>query len=170
MITPIDTEQESRVVAVANDYLRRASVLYGCRFAQLPIQFDLRGRSSGMYKVSAGDRQIRYNPHIFSKYFDDCLQTTVPHEVAHYVTDVMYGLHRIRPHGAEWRAVMLDFGVAPRVTADFDLDGIPQRRQTRHRYHCACASVQISARRHNAIRRGQSRYLCRQCHTEITQG
>ncbi len=55
----------------------------------VPVRFELQGRAAGMYRVHKGERVIRYNPYIFSKYFDDSLANTVPHEVAHYITDVL---------------------------------------------------------------------------------
>lgn len=163
LIQPIDVYQQQQVRAATKDYLQRANRLFQRDFAPIEIVFDLTGRSAGMYRVRGQARWIRYNPYLFAKYFDDNVQSTVPHEVAHYVTDVLFGLRNIRPHGQEWRAVMRAFGADDSVTCSYELTGVPQRRQARYEYRCRCQSHQLSAQRHNKIRSGRARYYCRCC-------
>jgi SprT protein len=167
LIEPINQQQMQQVVESTHDYLQRAAELFARSFAQIPVHFDLRGRAAGMYTVRSGVAKIRYNPHIFAKYFSSSLHTTVPHEVAHYVTDQLYGLHNIRPHGREWQQVMRAFGVRPQATGNYDLTGVPVRRQRRFSYQCACREHQLSCVRHNKIQRRQMRYLCQLCGTLI---
>jgi len=97
LVSPLGPEQRQRVVEATRRSIAQAGVLFGCEFAEIPVTFDLRGRAAGMYRVRGGQREIRYNPHIFAKYFSDNLENTVPHEVAHYVIDVLHGLRRVRP-------------------------------------------------------------------------
>ncbi len=163
LIRPIDFDQQQQVRVATNDYLLRAHRLFNRDFAPIEVVFDLTGRSAGMYRVRGRARWIRYNPYLFAKYFDDNLQSTVPHEVAHYVTDVLHGLRNIRPHGQEWRAVMRAFGADDSVTCSYELTGIPQRRVPRYEYRCGCQSHQLSAQRHNKIRSGRAHYYCRCC-------
>ena len=167
IVEPINSLQMQQVRACTEDYLQRATDLYATGFAPVAVHFDLSGRAAGMYVVRAGVRRIRYNPYIFAKYFASSLRTTVPHEVAHYVTDQLYGLHNIRPHGKEWQQVMRAFGVTPRATGNYDLSGVPVRRQRRFSYRCACREHQLSCVRHNKIQRRQVRYLCQSCGSVI---
>jgi SprT protein len=167
MIEPIDKTQQEQVITETLRYISLASDLYRQRFAVLPVHFDLRGSSAGMFKVTLRESHIRYNPWLFAKYFEENLAATVPHEVAHYIVHCRHGLHRVRPHGAEWREVMDNFGVEPRVTGDFDLTGIPTRRQRRFRYGCGCRQHSVTTRRHNNVRRGRARYECRLCRREL---
>ncbi len=164
---PIDAQQQRQVLAATADCVHRAGGLYGRAFAPIAVCFDLRGTAAGMYRVQRGERRIRYNPWIFARYFDDSLAVTVPHEVAHYVTDCLYGLSRVRPHGAEWQAVVHALGASARVTGCYDLSGLPLRRQRRFAYRCGCSSHQLSTVRHNRVQRGEARYLCRQCREAI---
>ena len=120
-----------------------------------------------MYRVRGRRRSIRYNPYLFAKYFADSLSATVPHEVAHYVTDVLYGMRNVQPHGLEWRAVMCSLGAEPRASGRYDLAGVPVRRQRRYTYHCGCTTHLLSACRHNRLHSGRARYLCRLCGTQI---
>ena len=149
------------------DCLEQAGQMFRYSPASVAVTFDLTGSAAGMYRVHGAERVIRYNPYIFAKYFANNLAVTVPHEVAHYVTDRLYGLRNIRPHGAEWKTVMRSLGADPSVTARYDLSGVPVRRQRRYSYRCECSAHQLSSCRHNKIQRGQSSYLCRRCGSAI---
>jgi SprT protein len=167
IVLPIDAGQQRQVRDVTDACVQKAREIYARAFAPIEIHFDLRGTAAGMYRVRRGERRIRYNPWIFARYFEDSLTVTVPHEVAHYVTDCLYGLARVRPHGAEWRAVMRDLGASPRVTGCYDLSGLPLRRQQRFAYRCGCSKHHLSAVRHNRVQRGEAVYLCRKCRSTI---
>lgn len=159
--------RRAEVVAATLDWLRRARALYRHPLPDIPVHFDLFGRSAGMYRVRGRQREIRYNPLIFETWYDENIADTVPHEVAHYVVDMLHG-RRARPHGAEWRGVMADFGLVARRTGDFDLSGLPVRRERRFRYRCSCREHELSATRHHRVLRGQSRYHCRVCSGPLT--
>ena len=168
MIEPISASQCDIVLTTTSACVKRAGTLLQRDFPEIDVRFDLTGRAAGMYRVQRGQRVIRYNPYIFAKYFTDGLNQTVPHEVAHYVTDMLFGLRTIRPHGREWQAVMRTLGAEPRARGCYDLTGVPMRRQRRFSYRCACVGDhQLSTRRHNAIRRGEVRYLCKRCGTAL---
>lgn len=187
-VIPISETQQREVIAQTEYFIRCGTELFRQDFAVIPVAFDLRGRTAGMYKVTGrekgwawskgGDkpknRQIRYNPWIFAKYYEENLTVTVPHEVAHYLVDCLYGLNRgglrgVRPHGAEWKAVMDAFGVDSSVTAKFDLVGIPSRQYQQFDYRCDCKTHQIGIRRHNKVLRGEANYLCRHCGDALKQ-
>lgn len=165
-IAPIDKSRQAAVIDATGTWIARAGALYGRCFESVPVLFDLKGRAAGMYRVQRGMRVIRYNPWLFARYPDDSLAVTVPHEVAHYIVDRLYGLRRVRPHGPEWRAVMHAFGVDTSAMTRYDLDGIPTRAQRRHPYRCACLIHPLTTRRHNQILRG-ARYRCRHCGDEL---
>lgn len=167
MIEPIGVAEEKRVVAETARYISMAEKLYARQFPTVPVHFDLIGSSAGMFRIKGGESHIRYNPWIFAKYFEENFAGTIPHEVAHYVVHRLYGLHRVRPHGAEWRAVMRDFGADDSVTGNFDLGGIPTRRHRRFRYRCSCREHKITTRRHNKMQSGLDRYQCRLCLGEL---
>lgn len=167
-VKPIGEKQQQRVLETTSSYIQRASSLFDIACVKIPVSFDLRGRSAGMYQVRGKVKRIRYNPWIFSLHYEANLRETVPHEVAHYVADQLFGLSNIQPHGKEWRAIMRTLGVEPRATADFDLTGVPVRRQRRHRYRCSCREYQLTTSRHNKICRQQAVYHCRLCGAELT--
>lgn len=162
-IQPISPVLQQQVIQETNHFLKTAGDYYDRSFDEIPVLFDLTGKAAGMYRVKAGQRVIRYNPYVFAKYYDDNFSETIPHEVAHYVTDVLYGLRRIRPHGSEWKSVMQVFGVAANRTANYDLGGLPVRTFQKFVYHCGCQNYELTSRRHNKVVRGTGHYLCRDC-------
>ena len=170
-ISPLSAEQQQIVIDETISYIKQAIDLFNIIDKAVDIIFDLKGRSAGMYRVkinrglvfSRQQRAIRYNPYIFSKYFDDNFATTIPHEVAHYVTDIIYGLKNIKPHGKEWKAVMHAFDADASVTADYDLSGIPLKKLSVFTYRCDCREHQLSSIRHNKIRKRRYRYFCNYC-------
>jgi SprT protein len=166
-IHPIDAQQQQQVCATTLECLQHAEGLFDLRHRPIPVSFDLCGRAAGMYRVSRRKPLIRYNPYIFSRYFEHGLQVTVPHEVAHYITDRLFGLSNVRPHGKEWRSVMRALGAEPRASARLDLTDIPLRRQRRFAYRCDCAVHQLSSCRHNRIINKKARYHCRRCGEEL---
>lgn len=168
-ITPINDAQQQIVVEKTHDYITRAGEIYQRAFETIPVLFDLSGRSAGMYKIRKNQKLIRFNPFIFAKYFVDNLATTVPHEVAHYIVDQVYGMQNIHPHGFEWRYLMHRFDADDSVTCDYDLTGIPVRTQPRHKYRCSCGTHLLSSHRHNKVKRGQTRYFCRKCKQALNQ-
>ncbi|MFZ0469353.1 MAG: SprT-like domain-containing protein [Thiogranum sp.] len=163
----IGERQRTQVCSATLDCLQRAERLFNLGHKPIPVRFDLSGRAAGMYRVARREAVIRYNPYIFARYFEHGLQVTVPHEVAHYITDRLYGIAHVRPHGREWRAVMQALGAQPRASARFDLSGIPQRRHRRFGYACDCDTHQLSTCRHNRIVAGKARYYCRGCGAEL---
>lgn len=163
MIEPLNSACQNEVRECTRRYIQQAADYYQTPFQPIEVLFDLKGRAAGMYRRQGKRRWIRYNPYIFAKYFADNLANTVPHEVAHYVADHLYGMKNIRPHGAEWRQVMELFDAPPEVTCRYNLEAIPQRKMTTYNYRCDCTQHRLSSIRHNRLQRKQATYVCRKC-------
>lgn len=76
-------------------------------FPQLKIDFPqiifkVTGRVAG--RVWEGKSIIDYNTHHIYQFEEDCLKNTVPHEVAHLITFILYP--GVKAHGEEWKYVM----------------------------------------------------------------
>ena len=167
VIEPIDKAQRQQVLARTEHYIAMAEEVLERSFERIPVLFDLRGATAGMFRVHRRKREIRYNPWIFSKHWQVNLDSTVPHEVAHYIVHEVYGLGRVKPHGEEWRALMHYFEADAEVTFKLDLEGVPQRRQRTHPYRCACREHEVSSTRHNRMRKGEGVYQCRYCDARL---
>lgn len=167
ILSPITLQQQQQVLQKTASYIHLAVDIYNKNIGQIPVYFDLKGRAAGMYVSEHKNQYIRYNPYIFAKYFEDNLLITVPHEVAHYISDVLYGLRNIKPHGSEWKNIMLSFNTEPNITSDYDLTGIPVRKLQRFEYQCGCRKHQLTAIRHNKVRRGKVSYRCKYCASPV---
>jgi SprT protein len=183
IVTPINVERQLQVHHEVQRYLAIGASLYQCAIPSIPVLFDLKGKTAGMYRVKISikhrkgffskadvvpDRVIRFNPWLFAKYPEDSWENTIPHEVAHYITDCLYGIKTIRPHGKEWGDVMGCLGAEPIVRANYDLSGIPTRRMAQYAYRCACREVNLTAYRHKKVQNGLQRYRCRDCVSELS--
>jgi len=144
-------------------YIELANYHLQLNLSQIHIDFDLKGRTSGMFAVKPDSIRIRYNQIIFSKYFEDALVNTVAHEVAHYVVYSIWGIKKVKPHGKEWKQVMTLFGVKPDVTSNYDVTGLPLHRQKQFNYSCGCMIHQLSTTRHNKVQKKKAVYKCRKC-------
>ncbi|MDH5183152.1 MAG: SprT-like domain-containing protein [Gammaproteobacteria bacterium] len=164
---PLSDKEQTQIILRTNEYIDIASSIYDTKLKMIPVHFNLGGLKAGMYRRDWRGRSIYYNPHIFAKFFEDSLQSTVPHEVSHYVTDMLYGLNSIKPHGYEWKAVMHALGAKAERTCNYDLTGIPHRRERRHTYRCQCSEYEISTRRHNNIQNNKRHYLCKTCKAKL---
>jgi SprT protein len=154
--------------AATLELLRRATAP-GRHPPAVEIRFDLRGQAAGQVRLTGPGRAlIRYNLQLLMENRDHFLAHTVPHEVAHLLAWQRYGPH-IRPHGPEWRSLMLGLGADPSRCHTYDTSRIRTRRLQRHTYHCACREYALTSIRHNRIRRGQ-RYLCRDCGQPLHPG
>lgn len=168
LVDPIGFSQQKAVVDATNAYIEQARSIFKTDFGNIAVRFDLTGKAAGMYRVQGGESVIRYNAHLFAKYFDDNLTVTIPHEVAHYITDRIYGLRKIRPHGKEWKALMAEFGADNSRTCNYNLEGIPRRSYRRFPYRCGCTDHELTSRRHKQIQQGKMQYFCRQCGSSLT--
>lgn len=162
-IEPISRSQKAEVVTVTEDCIKKAGQCYDRQFSRLPVLFDLKGKCAGMYQRRGDARRIRYNPWLFAKYYPQSLQQTIPHEVAHYIADCLWGIERIKPHGREWRSVMIALGAKPVATGNYSLEGIPVRQYQRYDYQCNCKVHQLTAIRHRRIQLGKASYRCHHC-------
>ncbi|MEZ5503999.1 MAG: SprT-like domain-containing protein [Halioglobus sp.] len=164
---PIGGEQQRLVLTKTEEYMLRAEEIFGRRFDRLPVLFDLKGRAAGMFKIIGKRRLIRYNPWIFSKYFEENLRDTVPHEVAHFIVHEVYPRRGVKPHGPQWQDLMARFDADAGVTFNLDLAGVPQRSQQTHRYFCGCQVHEVSTTRHNRAQRRRVRYHCCTCNGRL---
>ncbi len=166
-IKPINQARKDQVICATRQCIRHAENIFQQDLLSVPVEFKLKGKAAGKYCNRGGRRVIYYNPYVFAKYFDDNLENTVPHEVGHYINDVLNGIGKVRPHGKEWIDIMNKLGAVPTVTNRYDLTGIPLKQQRRFQYRCTCSSHMISAVRHNRARSGEMRYYCKQCSTVL---
>ena len=150
------TKIENRV----HDLLVMVSDLGG-EFEIPEIKFNLKGSSAGVCCMVLNKCTLRFNPKLFEKNEENFLKYTVPHELAHYITRLLYG--NVKPHGKEWKNVMNLFGIEdPLRCHSFDTSDLYPWI-----YKCKCREYSISPKRHFMIVRGKRTYTCDDCHKRI---
>lgn len=126
-------------------------------FPRPRVSFNQRGKIAGTARLQSDE--IRLNQTLLNDNPDEFLSQVIPHEICHLLVWHCYG--RVRPHGAEWRQMMINiFGLQPVTRHQMDTEKVAGKQFV---YHCACQTHQLSIRRHNKMVRGQQQYLCRQC-------
>lgn len=139
-----------------------AEKFYQRRFPRPEISLKMRGQSAGAAHLQ-GNR-LRFNPTLLAENRDDFLREVIPHEVAHLLCWHLFG--KVKPHGPQWQQVMTQaFGLAPRVRHSFAVDSVAPPTW---RYRCHCQAHELTLRRHNKVCRGQVRYHCRHCNSELS--
>ena len=127
------------------------------------IQYNLTGKCAGMANSFTYPFPIiQLNPHFFEENKEEMLHQTVPHEVAHLITDKVYGDKK--PHGPEWKSVMRLFGLEPKRCHAYDTSQVILKRKTRcFTYYCRCFSgVTVGLNIHRKIQ-AYSSHRCRHC-------
>ncbi len=164
--TQLNAQQITIIEERVNHCLGLAEQKFQRKIPSPQLKFDLRGAAAGQFRGSKNQAELRFNSQLFSLYFDDNLEHTVPHEVAHYVVFQLFIRgkirSRVRPHGSEWKAVMHLFGVPAEVRHQYDVSQMQVRRERRVLYQCGCQEHRIAMRTHRKMVQGQQR-ACTKC-------
>lgn len=154
----LSRSQERLLVACVNDLYRKVD-------GGLPahVLFNLTGKSAGQWRYRRGHEILRFNPEAFVLDWDAHYPSTLAHEVAHSVVFRRHG-RAVRPHGEEWKTVMLQLGYAPKRTHQTMLTS----RKTRvYVYQCSCKTYNVSPQRHALIQKKGYFYACRYCKDQL---
>ena len=152
MQTLVKLDKEvTRTLNIARTSFPKAS------FPEPTIKMDLVGKNAGV--CSSRNNLIRFNLELLLQNKDDFIHNTVPHEVAHYVTDIL--APHSKPHGSEWKAVMKLFGVSPTVYHDYEVVP-PKHRKRPYLYRCACQDHYFTKLLHKRVQSGVE-YTCKDC-------
>ena len=140
----------------------KAEAIWQRQFELPHLQFDIRGTCAG--RAYYRDYQIRLNPVLLLENQDNFIEQTIPHEIGHLITSRLHGFC-VKPHGREWKSVMLAMGLRPTRCHSYDTSNAQVRRERHFTYACACGTVVESARSHFKLQRGEIRSVCRRCCT-----
>ena len=124
------------------------------------ICYDVNNTNGGVYKYKT--RSVHYNPVLLALNKDVYLETTVPHEVAHYLQFEFFGV-KCKPHGPEWVKVMIIIGAKPNRCHSYDVKYVKRRNIRRIQIKCGCRSYQVTQSlitRRNLL---GNNVICRKC-------
>lgn len=143
------------------------------------IVWDERTTTAG--HCAYGKSELMFNPILAMENEEDFIATTVPHEVAHWIECVVYGMKFKRTrrgkirwihHGTNWKYIMEHvFKLAPDRCHAYDVKVLPNRR-TRvvsrdFTYTCPCNKIRnLTSVRHNKILKGK-KFICTSCRGNI---
>lgn len=110
---------------------------------------------------------LNYDLVIKAATYDEMLNCTLPHELAHWADYVLNDGWKGEPHGPRWRQVMRMLGANPERCHDMDMTGVKVRKQQRFGYKCNCGhDHRLSLTLHNRHQSGRYR-ICNRCQTRL---
>jgi SprT protein len=158
-------EQRTQAVRRIQHFVEMANSIYGKSMPVPVVQFDLKGTTAGQ---AFGSMRIRLNEGLMVDHWDDFMNDTIPHEVAHCVVNFIWGSDvrmtrtgRVRrvSHGPAWKKVMRAFGVEPTRCHDMDVSKVRQARRTKtkYEYQCSCcgSKIPVGPKYHKDIQNGR---------------
>lgn len=167
----LTSELKQRIISTVNHYTDKANVIYGTKISYPNVIFTKRGTTAGTANYAS--HTINFNPELYVRNVEAFLSDTAIHELSHLVAHQVYRLGRgirITAHGEEWKRVMRKLGANPQRCHNYDVSETKIKRNTRtYAYHCNCRNHELSARKHNGILNGQSRF-CRTCRATLKIG
>ena len=149
----VDTKIEQCIVTIEKKY--------NVKFKKPTVHYNVRGTTAG--KAWYTKWIIGFNPVLLNENIDDFIARTVPHEVAHLATELIYphahraGFGRKRsPHGTEWASIMTALGVDASRCHSYDVTNAKVKRTNTYTYKCSCCGhkFELGAKRHAKIERG----------------
>ena len=177
----ITASMKQRVEAKLRECIATAERRYNTQIRFPNIRYDLRGTTAGT--ATYGTWTVNFNAVLLAENFEAMLADTVPHEMAHLITDQVYPeahrrtgeMTRTRngvwrrskrsPHGEEWKSVMRVLGCEPSRTHSFDTTNARVRERTSYAYKCNCcgAELQMGPKRHAKEQRQPGSYTHSSC-------
>ena len=119
-------------------------------FPDPKVTMDLTGKSAGVFYPGKSPL-LKFNLSLLLDNKEDFIQETVPHEVAHYIVEVIDP--NSKPHGFTWRSIMRLFGIAnPQIYHNYEVPDSVRHKQP-YIYKCACQRHYFTKRRHNNVRK-----------------
>ena len=149
--------------------LEMAASYFSRDIPEIPVLFDLTGKTGGMFSYRQNketgrcyDLQFRFNRILARENLSEYLNNICPHEVAHYITYLIWGA-KVEPHGAEWTQVMVEvFQIRADRCHQLDTSRSVKREFL---YRCGCEGkrFRLSTKRHNRMVQRKAFYSCRTC-------
>jgi SprT protein len=159
-------------VEAVSRYVKLAAERYKKNLVMPLVHFDVHDSRGGYHQAGA----VHYNPTLAAQNFTDYMETTVPHEAAHYIqwqvfpSSLMTTMFRKRRkiHGREWQSVMRLLGANPARCHHYDVSAVPMRRKfKRFPVYCKCPQPhQVTVKIINKLQAGK-KYTCYVCHSQV---
>lgn len=124
---------------------------------QLPIVFVAKGNNAGMARFRRNSQNgsviynLEFNIDAIMKNWDDMVNDTIPHEIAHIVDFAIHG--RSDGHGKKWKRIAHSLGCTGKRTHDYSLE--KARVTTKYVYRATCGNeTKVGPKVHRKIQTG----------------
>jgi len=171
-ISEMSMDQKLAALHVRFNYIKGvAERAFNVDLAKVELRVDLKGYSLlGQAIKKDGELSIRINIQGVEFYFEDMLNDTLAHEVAH---TVQYAKGDRGGHGRDWKYYCSELGGRPTTIAKGDYSLLKPARKMRQWDYGNTVSdevFQLSTIRHNKLQRGKVQcYVCKGSVGEITK-
>jgi len=156
--------QKSKIYERVNHFVALGNEKFESDLDIPHVRFDKRGTTAGTAHYEM--LELNFNARLLVDNWDEFMDQTIPHEVAHLLKSHMYGRGRgsfLASHGTAWKKVMRALGVEPDRCHAMDVSKV-QMPKAKHIYTCDKCQKElvISSVRHNKMVRGTKNYIhCR---------
>ena len=156
----MNIEQKNQVVHRCTEVIRKAESLYNFKFGAVAISFKLKGRCAGRaigrnLSTATPSFEIQLNLEALELDWNNMMDDTIPHEIAHLVCFKFpkLGNH----HNRGWARVCIALGGDGSRTHSLKLT--PGRKTRKFLYLADCGTeVTLSSVIHNKLQRGQQNF------------
>ena len=152
------TKSQSRFRAHVYECIHLAQQIYDVDFGRVTITFDLKGQSMGEASAKPHPTKgrsyfLRFNKEAMQKDWDQMVESTIPHEVAHLVAFADPSL-KARQHNRAWKLISISLGDRERGASHHTMTLSPGRRILRYVYEVSGNQLSLSAQQHRNIQKG----------------
>lgn len=158
------TDKLVEVIAICEKQFNR-------KFTMPTVAYDIVGTTAGY--ANYGMHRIRLHPILLMENLEQMINETVPHEMAHLITGLVYPHIKERTfaysgfgvkatkcahHGPEWQGVMRLMGLNPARCHSMDTSSFV----VKHAYVCSTCNreYKLTQRRHNKFQKNTAAYRC----------
>lgn len=166
----VSADVKKRVIAKVEQCISTVENHFKINFKKPVISFNVRGTCGGLAKYRSWE--VAFNPVLLMENVEDFLESTVPHEVAHLATELVYphahrrtfGTKR-QPHGPHWASIMNLLGADAKRCHTYDTTNAKVKRSTSYEYKCQCCGVSITLgpKRHAKMLKNPNHYTHSKC-------
>lgn len=147
MITEFKAEVQKQLKAAFDKYnIERHTP------AQIQITCDIRGQCCGRAGHKSGKYYLKFNPEAISKYWDEMVKNTIPHEIAHIICYMRPFLGK--KHDSGWKQVCRNLGGNDSRTHSMNLTSAKKVNEYTYKTDSG-ELVTLKSGRHNKLQRGQ---------------
>jgi SprT protein len=170
-LVSVNEELENIIIEEAKKWVEKANKAFRfVDFSTIELDFELEGTVAGRagYDNRIKKGILKINMDVFLNNKEEYINQTIPHEIAHIISDNHFGREKGDSHGDNWKRVMLYFGKNPKRCHNYEVKKTKTWRLDRFQTHCKKCGLKMVFSKviYNKMLKGKGRY-CNKCETRI---